>query len=71
MSRPAPATLGDIAATTLGALAGGLGTRALMPHLRAVDPLGYSPIVLIVAIGVGVLGLYLRGRLRPRATARP
>jgi hypothetical protein len=45
-----------------GAITGWLVITAAMPHLRRIDPLGFSPVVLITILGVAALGWYLRGR---------
>jgi hypothetical protein len=55
--------LQPFAAMFLGAVVGGLVVKAGMPALRAVDPIGVTPVVLIATGGIAVLGWYLRGRL--------
>jgi hypothetical protein len=53
----------------LGAPAGWGIAAAIMPSLRSVDPIGYSPIALIVLLGGAALTWYLLGRSRPRVEA--
>jgi hypothetical protein len=55
--------LQPFAAMLLGAVVGGLSVKAVMPTLRAIDPIGITPVVLIATAGVAVLWWYLRGRL--------
>ena len=51
---------GSIAWAACGAFAGWWATVVMRPYLRAIDPIGYSPIILICLLGGMVLFWYLR-----------
>jgi hypothetical protein len=46
-----------------GAVVGGLVVKAIMPALRAIDPIGVTPVAFIATAGIAILWWYLRGRL--------
>jgi hypothetical protein len=50
----------NTASAAIGALAGWSITVAMMPYLRAIDPIGYTPILLIGVLGGVVLFRYIR-----------
>jgi hypothetical protein len=55
--------LQPFAAMLFGAVVGGLGVEAIMPALRAIDPIGVTPVAFIATAGIAILWWYLRGRL--------
>jgi hypothetical protein len=50
---------GNIVWAACGALVGWGATVVMRPYLRAIDPIGYSPIILICLLGGMVLFWYL------------
>jgi hypothetical protein len=54
-----------------GAVTGGIITRAAMPYIKQIDPLGILPVVLISVLGGFALGWFLRGRTEPDTTSDP
>ena len=58
--------LHHVAMMISGALIGGLAIALLRPSLRSVDPIGISPIILIIVMGFGAIGWYLRTQPKPR-----
>jgi hypothetical protein len=47
----------------LGAVVGGLVVEAIMPALRAIDPIGVTPVTLIATAGIAIPWWYIRGHL--------
>ena len=62
-------TKGSIASAACGAFAGWWATAVMRPSLRAIDPIGYSPIILICLLGGMVLFWYLRRCSQARVKA--
>jgi hypothetical protein len=60
---------GSIAAAACGAFAGWWAQAVVRPYLRAIDPIGYSPIILICLLGGMVLFWYLRRCSQARVRA--
>jgi hypothetical protein len=60
---------GSIALAACGAFAGWWTTAVMRPYLRAIDPTGYSPIILICLLGGMVLFWYLRRCSQARVKA--
>jgi hypothetical protein len=58
-----------IAAAACGAFAGWWAQAVVRPYLRAIDPVGYSPIILICLLGGMVLFWYLRRCSQARVRA--
>jgi hypothetical protein len=55
--------LQPFAAMLLGAVVGGLVVKAIMPTLRAIDPIGVTPVAFIATAGIAILWWYVRSRL--------
>jgi hypothetical protein len=62
-------TKGSIAAAACGAFAGWWATAVMRPYLRAIDPVGYSPVILICLLGGMVLFWYLHRCSQARVRA--
>jgi hypothetical protein len=60
---------GSIPLAACGACTGWWATAAMRPYLRAIDPIGYSPIILICLLGGMVLFWYLRRCSQARVKA--
>ena len=60
---------GSIASAACGAFVGWWATAVMRPFLRAIDPIGYSPIILICLLGGMVLFWYLRRCSQARVRA--
>jgi hypothetical protein len=60
---------GSIALAACGAFAGWWATNVIRPSLRAIDPTGYSPMILVCLLGGMVLFWYLRRNCQARVRA--